>query len=91
MKTLWTRPALDDLDNAVAWISDYDIDAAMRLDNGVELLVKRLEQFPFSGRIGRTEGTREAIIGNYVLIYAVRNKHIEILRFLHGAQKYPPD
>lgn len=56
MKSLWTSLALDDLDSAIDWVSDYDLDAALQLDDRVEHLVSRLKQFPYSGRPGRVEG-----------------------------------
>lgn len=89
MKSAWTALALDDLDAALDWVSDYDLEAALRLDDDVERLVGRLRQFPYSGRAGRVDGTREAILGNYILIYAVQPTQIEILRFIHGAMRYP--
>lgn len=89
MKSVWTPLALDDLDAAIDWVSDYDLDAALRLNDKVEQLVSRLKQFPYSGRPGRVAGTREAILGNYILVYTVQPTQIEILRFIHGAMLYP--
>lgn len=86
---MWTSLALDDLDAALDWVSEYDLDAALHLDDEVEQLVSRLRQFPHSGRPGRVYGTREAILGNYILVYAVQPAQIEILRFIHGAMLYP--
>ncbi|MBD5641916.1 MAG: type II toxin-antitoxin system RelE/ParE family toxin [Desulfovibrio sp.] len=91
MKSVWVDSALDDLDSAIIWLSDYDLNAALKLDDEVAQLVKLLEQFPFSGRPGRVDGTREAIAGNYVLVYRVTEAQLEILRFIHGAMQYPPD
>lgn len=62
MKSLWFEASLDDLDAAIPWVSDYDPNAALKLDEEVTQLVKRLEQFPFSDRPGRVEDTREAIV-----------------------------
>ncbi len=90
MKAVWLETALDDLEAAIIWVSDYDLNAALRLDTSVDLLVKRLELFPLSGRPGRVEGTREAIVDNYVLVYRVSEESLEILRFIHGARQYPP-
>ena len=90
MKSVWIESALDDLESALIWVSDYDPNAALKLDDEVAQVVSRLEKFPFSGRSGRVDGTREAIVGNYVLVYRVAEEQIEILRFIHGAMQYPP-
>ncbi len=49
-----------------------------------------LEQFPFRGRIGRREGTRELVLPSlpYVVIYIVDDDLIHIVRILHGAQQW---
>ncbi|MBD5607344.1 MAG: type II toxin-antitoxin system RelE/ParE family toxin [Desulfovibrio sp.] len=90
MKSIWLESALDDLDATILWVSCYDLDAALKLDEEVAQLVKRLEQFPLSGRAGRVKDTREAIVDNYVMVYRVTERNIEILRFIHGARQYPP-
>ena len=89
MKAIWLETALDDLDAAISWVATYDGKAALQLDNEIAELVNRLEQFPLSGRSGRVDGTREAIIGNYILVYTVCEDRVEILRVIHAARKYP--
>jgi toxin ParE1/3/4 len=44
------------------------------------------------GRIGRVPGTRELIVGGtpWIIVYRVRADAVEIIRVLHGAQKWPP-
>jgi plasmid stabilization system protein ParE len=44
------------------------------------------------GRPGRISGTRELVITGtpFVAVYRVRADAVEILRFLHGAQRFPP-
>lgn len=55
----------------------------------IDLLV----QFPEMGRLGRIADTRELVINRtpFILVYRVQVnlQTIEILRLLHGAQKYP--
>ncbi len=44
------------------------------------------------GRAGRVVGTREWVgVPPYVLVYRVVDGALEIVRVLHGAQKWPPD
>jgi toxin ParE1/3/4 len=65
--------------------------AAVRLDEEIERQTDMLAQFPKMGREGRVGGTRELVIGRtpFIVIYRVRGKRVEILRLLHGAQRWP--
>jgi len=49
---------------------------------------KSLKAFPYMGRVGRVEGTRELVLAPlpYLLIYAVDENAIHILRFLHTSR-----
>lgn len=53
-----------------------------------------LADHPEAGRGGRLDGTRELVIPRtaFLLIYRIDEKaqRVEILRLLHGAQKWPP-
>lgn len=53
--------------------------------------VRMLTEFPTLGRKGRIPGTRELVINRspFILIFRVRKARIEILRMLHGAQRWP--
>jgi toxin ParE1/3/4 len=57
----------------------------------IERQTNLLSNFPNVGRPGRRPGTRELVIGGtpYVAVYRVRKSNVEILRLLHGAQKWP--
>jgi len=52
-----------------------------------------LSEHPEAGRSGRRRGTRELVISGtpFILIYRVRARpaRVEILRVLHGKQKWP--
>lgn len=52
---------------------------------------KRLKAFPYAGRVGMKSGTRELVLAPlpYLLVYAVDEQAIRILRFLHAAQDRP--
>lgn len=90
MKSLWLGTALADLEVAIIWVADYDLNAALQLADEVFQLVRQLERFPFSGRPGRVDATREVFVGNYVMVYRAGEEYIEILRFIHDARRYPP-
>jgi plasmid stabilization system protein ParE len=52
---------------------------------------KSLKAFPYAGRVGAKSGTRELVLAPlpYLMIYAVDEQSIHILRFLHAAQDRP--
>lgn len=83
--------AVDDLEG----ISDYlylhhPIFAGSTLQRLYDA-AKSLKAFPYAGRAGRKSGTRELVLAPlpYLLIYAVDEDSIQILRFLHCAQDRP--
>jgi plasmid stabilization system protein ParE len=56
--------------------------------------MEQLETFPFLGRIGDVEGTREMTVPgtDYRVIYRLNEPYfIEIIGIWHGKRKYPPD
>ena len=87
----WLRRALRNLESVHAYISQDDPEAAVRVVNKIRTGVDKIKEFPFMGRTGRVDGTRELVIGNtpYIVIYRVSDDAIEILRILHSARKFP--
>lgn len=90
MRTIWTTPAREQLTEAITHIAEDNPYAAIMLDDEVDKTVLRLEQFPFSGRIGRLADTREAIIGSYILVYEVHHDFILVTHFVHSSRLFPP-
>ncbi len=47
--------------------------------------------FPYRGRAGKKEGTRELVLSSlpYIVVYQITGEVIHIVRILHGAQKWP--
>ena len=90
IKIVWTETAINDLDHIYQYIAlDSEVYARALVD---ELFssVDRLELFPKSGRIVPEIGkpqVREILIGNYRLIYDIKNSSIQILTVVHGARK----
>jgi toxin ParE1/3/4 len=91
MRIVWTEPALRDLASARAYIARDKPTAADSQVQRVLSAVEGLLRFPESGRPGRRLGTRELVIGKtpYVVPYRLRGDSIEILRVLHGRQRWP--
>jgi toxin ParE1/3/4 len=53
--------------------------------------VETLPRFPQSGRPGRRAGTRELVVSRtpFIVPYRIRGDVIELLRILHGRQRWP--
>ncbi len=91
MKVEWRRLAyLDAMD-----IADYiELDnpiAALGVLEEIQNQVAMLAHHPKIGRPGRVPGTRELVINRtpYIAVYFVDEKTVNILRVLHGAQRWP--
>lgn len=69
-------------DNPLAAVSQID-----RIDHQLDMLIEH----PEMGRAGRQPGTRELVIGRtpFIVIYRLHGERIEVLRLLHGAQRWP--
>ncbi len=91
MIVAWTEAALHDLAALRAYIARDNPAAADRQVNIIVEAAFGLAQFPQSGRAGRRAGTRELIVGRtpYLVPYRVRGETIDILRVLHGRQRWP--
>ena len=53
--------------------------------------IDRLQQYPFSGRKGRIDGTRELVVPRtpFIVAYVVAGYEIQVLAVLHGSQRWP--
>lgn len=91
MKIFWTFSAQSDLENIFDYISQDNPQAAYKLYEEIIYKVEALIEFPYSGRPGRVQNTREKIISDlaYVIIYRVHKEMVQVLRILHGAQQWP--
>ena len=94
MKLVWRAKAASDRKRAIQFIADQNVGAALSQLDEIERQTDLLIDQPEIGRPGRIEGTRELVISrtSFIVIYRVRKevKQVEILRLVHGAQKWPP-
>ncbi|WP_339073505.1 type II toxin-antitoxin system RelE/ParE family toxin [Sinorhizobium meliloti] len=93
MRFVWARHALDDRDTIFSYIEGENPRAAVHVDEEIVSAVRRMLDFPESGRPGRVAGTRELVFPRtpYIAAYMLMADRIRILRVLHGAQKWPSE
>jgi toxin ParE1/3/4 len=87
----WTDGAVEDLQAAHNYLEAENpkaaADALARIMTGVE----RLEQFPYMGRPGRVEGSRELVVTGtpFLVAYRLKGESVQVLAVLHSARKWP--
>jgi addiction module RelE/StbE family toxin len=88
----WTDAALDDLDEAGAFIAQDRPAVAPRFASRIIEAIELLTEFPNLGRGGRVKGTRELVISGtpFVAVYRVQEGEAHVLRLLHHARQWPP-
>jgi toxin ParE1/3/4 len=86
----WKDEALDDLALIYFYISQRNPIAAVSLRQTIIDAAEKLPLFPYLYRSGRMSGTRECVVHpNYILVYRVAARSIEIIGVLHAKQEYP--
>ncbi|RLU04364.1 type II toxin-antitoxin system mRNA interferase toxin, RelE/StbE family [Pseudomonas prosekii] len=90
MRVIWRPAALNDRDNIMNYICQDNPDAAIALDEVFELKAEQARHQPRLYRHGRISGTHEIVATpNYVMVYTVVDKNVEVLRILHARQHWP--
>ena len=88
----WTDAAVRDFTHICDYIEKHGSAAAAR---NVALSIHRatdlLARFPEYGRTGRKPDTRELVFSGlpYIAVYRIHHNAVEIVRILHGAQRWP--
>ena len=91
MDIFWTPKARAEREEAIDYIARDNPFAALDQLDKIEQQTSLLAAQQKMGRPGRVKGTRELVVSGtpFIAIYRVKGKRIEVLRFLHGAQKWP--
>jgi toxin ParE1/3/4 len=94
MRIRWSPDAAADLQNIVEYIRLENSIAAQRVGRSIYDRLNVLEMFPYSGRLGRVDGTRELPLPPlpFIVVYRVLEQVdvVEIVNVIHGAQRWPP-
>jgi toxin ParE1/3/4 len=91
MQVLWLENARAARTAAIEYIAQDSVTAALSQLDEIEQQTTRLADYSKLGRIGRIKGTRELVINRtpFIAVYRIDGDVIHILRFLHGAQRWP--
>ncbi|MBW8816553.1 MAG: type II toxin-antitoxin system RelE/ParE family toxin [Caulobacterales bacterium] len=92
MKVRISAPAAAELAAAVAYLWAENPTAARAVGAAIERAIESLTDFPHRGRSGQFPGTRELPVRNapYVVIYAVRDEDVLVLRIRHTSRDPSP-
>jgi toxin ParE1/3/4 len=92
MKLVFDDRALADLADIYNWIEQDNRQAARAVVDRVFASIELLGSFPYMGRAGRDEGTREWVVPRlpYIVVYEVHEDHDEliVIAVFHGAQDW---
>ena len=91
MELRWSQDAVDDLERITDYLFENIPERAPELIRTIYDAPATLLTFPHRARSGKKEGTRELVLKAlpYIVVYRIKGEVIEILRILHGAQKWP--
>ncbi|PYT94798.1 MAG: type II toxin-antitoxin system mRNA interferase toxin, RelE/StbE family [Acidobacteria bacterium] len=92
MQIRWSPAAAEDLSRIFEYICPENPSAAQRIVKTIYESAGSLESFPYRGRVGRVDGTRELPLPSlpFVVVYRVLEEAVEIAAVIHGAQRWPP-
>jgi addiction module RelE/StbE family toxin len=89
MKILWTKLALNRIEEIANYIAEDNPSASQKWKREVYQKTQNLRSFPKMGRmvpeVNRDE-VREIFYGNYRIIYRIEPKRVSILTVRHGKQ-----
>ncbi len=89
IRVRWTPSAANDLYQIVQHIQQDNPSAAVRTAETLYDGCAGLGKFPFLGRKGKLEGTRELVFSKlrYIVVYEVREDVVNLIRIQHASQK----
>jgi len=93
-KIVWTEPAIQNLQDATAYISRDNREAAIRFGKELFQHIEVLNSFPYIGPVyprGSDGNARQIVFRKYRIFYRVNEglKIVEILAVWHGARQEP--
>ena len=94
-KVIWSPSSLEDIKLIQEYIARDSLNQANLFIDTIIDSVKKLSQFPYSGRMIpeiHQDTAREIIFGSYRIMYRIKSKdEIWITGIIHGARDWKPD
>jgi toxin ParE1/3/4 len=87
----WTPAAALDLQNVSDYLNQNHPQYRLATLRKVYAIIQSLKEWPYRGRVGREDGTRELVFSPlpYIAIYRVTDQSVEVLRIYHSVQNRP--
>jgi toxin ParE1/3/4 len=91
MNVFWSEASIRHLKEIIKYTQPESAPGAVAVRRRILKTAWRVGQMPYSGRIGRVEGTREAVVPKspYIVVYQISAHAIEIIGIWHGARQWP--
>ena len=91
MEVRWSPRAAEELSRIVEHVRIDSLETARQIAETVYQRAGALREFPYRGRTGRVQGTRELPLPPlpFVVVYRVLGAAIEIVHVINGAQRWP--
>jgi len=91
MEIVWQKQAVSDLYRVCEYIRQDNPAAAEQTGAAIEVASRNLARYPEMGRAGEVPDTRELVVTGtpYFVVYRIIDGTLQILRVLHGKQKWP--
>lgn len=92
MKLILSESFRDELRDEYRFIRERNPLAASEVRGRIMHSLKRLKEFPRSGRSWRLEGTLELVVPGlpYVVIYRIDGDQVMVVKLFHTSREYPP-
>ena len=91
MKVIWSAASVRHLQEVVEYLQGESSAGAITIRLRILDTVSRVKLMPYSGRVGRIDGTREAVVPrtSYIVVYQVSPQAVVILGIWHAARLWP--
>lgn len=91
MEIVWQKRSVSDLYRVAEYIRQDNPAAAEWVGAAIATAAQNLARYPEMGRRGEVPGTRELVVTGtpYFIAYRISENAVQILRVLHGKQKWP--
>ena len=89
-KVIWTKPALNDLDEIITYIAADSVDTAIKQYERIKETAKEITAFPKQGRIipelqnENITKFREIVVNPWRMMYRIEENRILILAIIDG-------